>query len=232
MARIGAFVRPLAWPLLLGLLSPALANACIVQTRFPLNDIRRADAIVVASVQRYEIIEYQDEYGVDHRYGLISADVQKSLKGQMSGKLTLIWLNSTFELPPGLSLTDPALIAIETQNSQVGIPRGNSLPFKTYPPLVLDSYCGGEFILPFSPKMEAAIRTILSDPTVDLSEESTDELLYGAAGEFREIPAAHRREKQFGPAQVGAGTMLTATLVVIAMIWSRKRRRRTATRSG
>lgn len=218
------FLRRLAW--ILALL-PLPANACIVEMPFKLELIRGADAIIVGSIQHYDIIEYEDEYGRDSEYGSLSVDVKKSIKGEFSGRVKLILPRSNFGVPPHIFTTDPALIAIEKGNEHIGIPMGTSLAIKKYPPLILQSPCSMEFILPFSSKMEEAVQKILADRSIAFSEEETEDLLFSSVESFREIPAVHRRESRFGIIHAALAAVLTSIMVATILIWRRARRRGT-----
>lgn len=226
MVSVRAFIRHVASALFLTPMFPALASACVEQTAPNLSDIRQADAIVVASVKRYEIVEYTDEFGASHQYGLLAVDVKKSLKGHNAGQIDLIFLNSTFGLPQQLHVADPAIIAIE-ENRNFGIPKGNGLPMKSYLPIVWDFGCSGISILPFSPQMEKFVISTITKKTFNLSEEKTQELLYSDIENWRDVPGIHRRETLLSTAQMVALSILILAILAIVATWREARRRRT-----
>lgn len=226
MIAVRAFIRRGASALFFASMFPALASACIVQTPPNLSDIRQADAVVVASVKRYEIVEYTDEFGVGHEYGLLAVDVKKSLKGQNAGQMDLIFLNSTFGLPQQLLVTDPTIIAIE-ENRHLGIPMGNSLPIKIYPPLVRDFGCSGISLLPFSPRMEEALKNAINGKTSSLPEEMTQDLLYSDIENRRDVRGLRRHEALFGTAQMVIASIIILAILAIMATWRRARGRRT-----
>lgn len=218
-------VRHLIWAWILALLTPLPASACITLSPFELGDIRGADAIVVGSVKRYEIVDYDDDYGRLAQYALLTVDVKRSIKGEFSGPVLLIWPESNFGFSDNLLVADPALIAIDKEHDNIDIPKGGIFPIKRHLPRLLDSPCSSPFILPASPEMEKAVRAILADRSMKLSGEETDALRWNHADSFRSIAAIHRRESRFGVLDAAVAAVLVSIIAATVLLWRRKRRR-------
>lgn len=211
-------------------LAPTPASACITFAPFEFEDIRQADAVFVGSVERYEIVEYEDEGGVARDYGLITVDVKRTIKGKVPDTVQLYWGNSTFALPDRLQAANPSIFAAVRAES-AGLPlRGPSATiFPSHRPellQLLQAPCSGGFILPYAEDIDRDIRAILrgeSIATEDFGKPEPSARPRESSGpplQLRETKAIRRRE--------GWGwEIIAATCAAFAgavLVWRRTRR--------
>lgn len=207
--------------LILVSVTPHGASACVDFAEFEPADMAAADAILVGEIIDYQIVSPEKGRDISD-YAIITMQIDKSLKGNQTGKVELYWENSTFGLPEELLVTQPALVAVVLAENE-GMPsRGPSAKiFPTRRPdrmQVLQAPCSSAFILPHSKAVSQAVQQALqgSIDWADVPSDAKD------AQKFYVLKASRRSEGigNLGLIAATAGIMLFFS----GLVWLRRLR--------
>jgi hypothetical protein len=154
------------------------AQACIMMADQDLQDILRADAVVVGEVVKYEIIKNPDSGDLSD-YALFTFHVKDLLKGHAPTELQFFWNNSTFGEPKTLDMTPDYVVALQEVGSKLPPLRGPS-GYIPAPPrhdmmTVLQAPCASAFIFKISDVRAKTVLRMLGAKGYDLSEDNGEE---------------------------------------------------------
>lgn len=202
-------------------------NACITLGEFDLNQITQTDAIYVGEVKKFEIVTYDDVFGRSSEYGLIDFEVKRSLKGEAHGNLKLFLASGNFGLPEEITVSKSKFI----ENSAIIATSGrsdyrkptfqqrfeNGAIFTHQPPIlpqIASAPCSWDFILPFSPELEAAIRDSLRGKAV----KNADEVIYLSPSELIGIKGMNRHQRSIAIHADRLGFLIFLFILLIVTI--------------
>lgn len=176
--------------ILLSCLTSQPALSCMAYAGIELQDVTRADAVIIGRLENYRIVldararedrkvmlenlpestspefrhifETQDAFLSD--YARFDIQVDEVLFGSAHGTVTAVWDNSTFDEPKSLA-SGPYLVALVAPGSSQPPLRGPSATILPHPDgtsmSVLQAPCSGAFIFPLDSPKETELRAIL-----------------------------------------------------------------------
>ena len=137
------FIVALALALTAG--EPALA--CRTEQTIALEDVRKANVVLVGRISNYRIISVS--------YARFVIQVDEVLVGRVPQRLSIHWNNSTFEVPIDLR-SGPFLIALQGPSTNSDYELGS---FK-----LLQAHCSDPFLFDSTSDEAVAVRRILTTP--------------------------------------------------------------------
>lgn len=203
----------------LALLAPVAAQACIEFMESSLEDIRRADVILVGNMVSYEIVERDSGHGYPLEEGLLTINVARAIKGSAPSTVRLVWPNSSFAFPPDMLGFQPAIYAATYDQSgfrRTGSPAPQSSQLYLFQPP-----CSGSFTLPHSAADEDVVRHVLAGGSATF-----DDLGAWAEVEGVRLTAIRRSESPFGVFYGVILVAITFSLSGLVVAWRTRRKRR------
>lgn len=128
------------------------ALACRMEARIVLDDVRKADVVVIGRVSNYRIIRTGPTPRLGD-YARFEIQVDEVLVGRAPGRIPISWDNSTFGEPETLG-AGPFLIALRGPSSNPGAEPG---AFE-----LLQAPCSEPFLFDSTGRRAAAVRRILA----------------------------------------------------------------------
>lgn len=142
----------------LALTASGQASACFVRADLDLDYVRQADAVVVGRVSNYRRVPERELPGPEGplpAHARFDVEVAEVLAGNAPAHFSIVWINSTFEEPSGLS-SDPLLIAAE----KIEAPWPPAFRWQGLM-TVLQEPCAPAFLFEVSSEEAKAVRQIL-----------------------------------------------------------------------
>lgn len=165
-------LRTLCAALLVTWISLDTAVACVAHQPLDLGLVKKADIVIVGTIQDYSPPAYQVKtigglelkVPKDRSYALLRIEVLNVLKGQAPKILEVVWPNETFGYPSALPAA-PSIIALTAPGSpflQGRLLLGPIKPGDTSKAVVLQGSCSDAFIFPAVSEQADRLRKLVS----------------------------------------------------------------------